>query len=126
MTHVQCYSDACEVSQCNMNIPSWMDVLYKGSVRGTALQAWMYIQVTRGSIYLLFGLGYFFFNLLAVALRLHFCMWAFSSCRKQGLLFVGAHRPSHCSGFSCCGARALGAWSSVVAPWGPSSSGSWA
>ena len=24
---------------------------------------------------------------------------------------------SHCSGFSCCGARALGAWASVVAAW---------
>ena len=32
---------------------------------------------------------------------------------------------SHCSGFSCCGARALGAWASVVVARGFSSCGSW-
>ena len=30
---------------------------------------------------------------------------------------------SHCSGFSCCGAQALGAWASVVAVCGISSCG---
>ena len=33
-------------------------------------------------------------------------------------------RASHCSGFSCCGARALGAWASVVVAHGLSSCGS--
>ena len=33
---------------------------------------------------------------------------------------------SHCSGFSCCGAQALGAWASVVVARGLSSCGSWA
>ena len=31
---------------------------------------------------------------------------------------------SYCGGFSCCGARALGAWASVVVAWGLSSCGS--
>ena len=35
-------------------------------------------------------------------------------------------RASHCGGFSCCGARALGARASVVAALGLSSCGSWA
>ena len=42
-------------------------------------------------------------------------MWAFSSC--------GA-RASHCGGFSCCRARALGAWASVVVAHGLSRCGS--
>ena len=33
---------------------------------------------------------------------------------------------SHCSGFSCCGARALGTWASVVVAHGLSSCGLWA
>ena len=47
---------------------------------------------------------------------------AFSSFRERGLLFVVV-RTSHCRGFSCCGARALGAWTSVVAACGLSSCG---
>ena len=65
------------------------------------------------------------------------CTWAFSSCGNRGLLFVvlggllivvaslvAAHRcASHCRGFSCCGARALGARASVVVARGLSSCG---
>ena len=35
-------------------------------------------------------------------------------------------RASHCGGFSCCGARALGTWASVVVARGLSSCGTWA
>ena len=38
-------------------------------------------------------------------------------------LGCGARAP-HCSGFSCCGARVLGAWASVVVVHGLSSCGS--
>ena len=38
-------------------------------------------------------------------------------------LHCGA-RASHCGGFSCCGARALGMWASVVVACGLSSCGS--
>ena len=34
-------------------------------------------------------------------------------CWAPALSSCGA-RASHCGGFSCCGARALGAWASVV------------
>ena len=37
------------------------------------------------------------------------CVWAFSSCGERGLLSI-AVRSLHCSGFSCCGAQALGMW----------------
>ena len=44
---------------------------------------------------------------------------AFSSCSEQGLLFVAVHGlliavASHCVGFSCCGAQALGVRASVA------------
>ena len=57
------------------------------------------------------------------------CAWAFSSCSKWGLLFVVVHGlliavASHCSGFSCYGARALGTRASVVVAHGLQSTGS--
>ena len=55
---------------------------------------------------------FFLFYFLAV-LGLHCCAQAFSSCGERGLLLVVV-RASHCGGFSCCGARALGAQASVV------------
>ena len=62
-----------------------------------------------GSLYFFL---FFIFIFLAV-LGFHCSTWAFSSCSEQGLLFVAAHGlliavASH------CGARALGAWASVV------------
>ena len=48
------------------------------------------------------------------ALGLCCCAWAFSSCSEWGLLLGCGVRASHCSGFSCCGARALGVRASVV------------
>ena len=40
--------------------------------------------------------------------------------------FVVVRRASHCDGFSCCEAQALGAWASVVVACRLSSCGSWA
>ena len=55
------------------------------------------------------------------ALGLHCYSRAFSSCSEWGLLFLveGATLPcgtwvSHCGGFSCCRARALGVRASVI------------
>ena len=48
-----------------------------------------------------------------------FLLWFFSSCREQDLLSSCGAQTSHCSGWSCCRARALGH------P-GSSSCGSWA
>ena len=42
------------------------------------------------------------------------CTRAFSSCGERGLLFVCCVRASHCGGFSCYGARALGTRAAVV------------
>ena len=55
-------------------------------------------------IYLFIYLIYLFMAVLG----LRCCTRAFSSCSEQGL-HCGVHA-SHFSGFSCCGARALGAW----------------
>ena len=66
----------------------------------------------------------YLFNLFILAvLGLRCCAWAFSNCSKQELLFIGVWA-SHCGGFSCCRARALGAWASVVVACGLSSCGS--
>ena len=61
-------------------------------------------------------------NTVAV-LRLRCCAWALSSCGKCWLLYLQA-RASHCSGFSCCRAWALGAWASVLVVRGLRSCGS--
>ena len=45
---------------------------------------------------------------------------------QAGATLCSGARASHCSGFSCCGARALGTWASVVVARGLSSCGSWA
>ena len=63
-----------------------------------------------------------FIYVFLAALGLRCCMWAFSSCSKRGLLFVAVWA-SHCGGFSCCGAWAIGAQASVVAAHGLSSCG---
>ena len=42
-------------------------------------------------------------------------MWAFSSCGEQGATLCCGVRASHCNGFSCCGAQALGTQASVDA-----------
>ena len=44
---------------------------------------------------------------------------------SEGCSSLGA-QASHCGGFSCCGAQALGMWPSVVVARGLSSCGSWA
>ena len=48
--------------------------------------------------------------------------WVFIAA--HGLSLAAGEGASHCGGFSCCGARALGAWASVVASRGLSSGGS--
>ena len=58
---------------------------------------------------------FFFFFFAVLGLR----------CCAQASLRCGVWA-SHCGGFSCCRARALGAWASVVVACGLSSCGSWA
>ena len=60
------------------------------------------------------------------ALVLHCCTRAFSNCGEQGATLRCCAQASHRGGFSCCGARALGAWASVVVAHGLSSCGAWA
>ena len=47
-------------------------------------------------------------------LGLQCCVWAFSRCREQGLFSSCVAWASHCGGFSCCRAWALGALASVA------------
>ena len=78
-------------------------------------------------LYFFFSLNkfiYFFIYLFLAVLGLCCCMRAFSSCGEWGLLSVAVHRLlSHCGGFSCCGAWALGMRASVVVAHGLSSCG---
>ena len=77
---------------------------------------------------------FFFLNCAS----LFYCYYYFG-CSRSSFLQVGfplvawagatlrcGARASHCGGFSCCGAQALGARASVVAPHRLSSCGSWA
>ena len=54
------------------------------------------------------------FIYLWTALGLCCCMWAFSGCSEQGLLFVAVCRLLVAVASLCCGAWALGARASVV------------
>ena len=45
-------------------------------------------------------------------------MQAFSSCSEWGATLHCGMRASHCGGFSCWGAWALGSWASVAAACG--------
>ena len=54
----------------------------------------------------------FFFFLAALGLCC--CMRAFSSCREWGVTLRCGARASHCGGFSCFGAQALGTRASVA------------
>ena len=64
-------------------------------------------------------LVFFFFNkfiyLFLAVLGLCRCMRALSSWQRVGATLHCGARASHCGGFSCCGAWALGVWASVVA-----------
>ena len=64
---------------------------------------------------------FFFIYLFLAALGLHCCAQAFSSCGEQGLLFIVVRRLL--IAVACCGARALGAWASVVVTHGLGSCG---
>ena len=50
----------------------------------------------------------------------------FLQWRRVAATLCCGGRASHCGGFSCCRARALGSWASVVVARGLSSCGSWA
>ena len=66
---------------------------------------------------------YLFFFLAALGLC---CCTGFLQLRWAGATLHCGVWASHCGGFSCCRAWALGAWASVVAARGLSSCGSWA
>ena len=66
----------------------------------------------------------YYFILFLAALGLRCCTWTFSSCGDRGATLRCGVRASHCSGFSCCRAWALGVQASVVAARRLSSCGS--
>ena len=72
-------------------------------------------------IYIFFFFFFFFGCIGSLLLNVGFLQLQ----RAGASLHCGA-RASHCSGFSCCGAWALGAQASVVVARGLSSCGSWA
>ena len=50
----------------------------------------------------------------------------FLQLQRVGATLCCGMRASHCGGFSCCGAQALGTWASVIVALRLSSCGSWA
>ena len=77
----------------------------------------LFLKVFLKFIYLFI---YFWMRCVFVAVR------GISLVAASGATFRCGAWASHCSGFSCCGARALGARASVVVARGLSSCGSWA
>ena len=65
-------------------------------------------------IYFIFFLGCIGFSSLCAG---------FLQLQRAGATLCCSARASHCGGFSCCGARALGVWASVVVAHGLSSCG---
>ena len=57
---------------------------------------------------------YLFIYLFLAVLGLRCCAPAFFMLRRAGATLHCSAWASHCSGFSCCGAQALGVWASVV------------
>ena len=76
-------------------------------------------ELTWGSFFF-----FFFYYLFLAMLGLRCCMWAFSSCRSWGLLFVVVRGLLIAVASLCCGAWALGTRVSVAAARGLSSCGS--
>ena len=66
----------------------------------------------------------YLFYLLLAALGLCCCARAFSKLWRAGATLHCGARASHCGGFSCCGAQALGMQASVAVARGLSSCGS--
>ena len=71
------------------------------------------------NLFILFFI-YFIFGCIGSSL----CAWAFLSLRRAGATLRCGAQAFHCDGFSCCRARALGVWASVVVAHGLSSCGS--
>ena len=72
-------------------------------------------------IYLLLNLFNLFIFVWVGSLLLH---TGFLQLRRAGATLHCGVQPSHCGGFSCCRARALGTWASVVVARGLGSCGS--
>ena len=83
-------------------------------------------MITRLKVLLFVCLFCFVFVFVLAALGLHCCAWAFLWLWRVGATLRCGAWASHCSGFSCCRAWALGARASVVVVHGLSSCGSWA
>ena len=93
---------------------------------------WMHLLNCRGGARLGQELDFFFFSncvfsfisfpfdrytllyLFSAVLSLPCCPQAFSGCGEWGLFFSCSAPASHCCGFSCCGAQAVGTRASVV------------
>ena len=73
---------------------------------------------------------FFFFNFYLFIYLFIGCIGSSLLCagflqlQRAGVTLRYSARASHCGGFSCCGARALGAWASVVVARGLQSAGS--
>ena len=78
------------------------------------------------------GIDVIFFFFLIYSFLPPSLRWVFVAAYRlslvggRGLTLRCGEQASHCGGFSCCGARALGTQASVVAAHGLSSCGAWA
>ena len=88
------------------------------SIRGCLLPSHLQSSFLFGSEAFLFLYKFIYLFLAALG---HRCCAGFLQLQRVGATLRYGAQASHCGGFSCCGARALGAWASVVAARGLSS-----
>ena len=89
-------------------------------------QGWSPLKklIPKSSLSFFFFFNKFIFKKFLAVLGLRCCAWTFSLVAAGGATLQCSAQPSHCGGFSCCKAQALGTWASVVVAHGLSSCGS--
>ena len=84
------------------------------------------INPTTGYLVLFFFLNKFIYLFIFGCVGSLLLCAGFLQLRRAGATLCCGARASHCGGFSCCGAQAVGSWASVVAARRLRSCGSWA
>ena len=91
-----------------------------------SFQLFFHLKLFYKVIFCIFFQFFFFFNFIYFWLHWVFvAMCGLSLVALSGATLCYGAQASHCNGFSCCRARALGTWASVAVARGLSSCGSW-
>ena len=111
------------LKSCTCNAPAWALWLRYNCPFPDLIKCLPFKSVANsGSFFFFFLIYLFYFWLHWVSVA----VCGLSLVVASGVTLRCGVRASHCSGFSCCGAQALGTWASIVVAYGLSNCGSWA